>query len=74
MTTETTETSSTTGAADPAPAPQHLELPIEGRTCASCARRIEKRLNKVEGVSASVNYATERRWSTSTPPGSTSTA
>ncbi len=29
-------------------------------TCASCARCIEKRLNKVEGVSASVNYATER--------------
>ena len=36
-----------------------LELPIEGMTCASCATRIEKRLNKLEGVEASVNYATE---------------
>ncbi len=29
-------------------------------TCASCAARIEKKLNKVDGVQASVNYATER--------------
>ena len=29
-------------------------------TCASCAVRIEKKLNKVEGVTASVNYATEK--------------
>ena len=36
-----------------------VELNIEGMTCASCAARIEKRLNKVEGVVASVNYATE---------------
>ena len=35
------------------------ELPIEGMTCASCARRIERKLNKLDGVSASVNYATE---------------
>jgi Cu+-exporting ATPase len=41
-------------------APEHVELPIEGMTCASCANRIERRLNKVEGVSATVNYATER--------------
>ncbi|HYC80178.1 MAG TPA: cation-translocating P-type ATPase, partial [Solirubrobacterales bacterium] len=39
---------------------ERLELPIEGMTCASCANRIERRLNKLEGVSASVNYATER--------------
>ncbi|MGK2938570.1 MAG: heavy metal translocating P-type ATPase [Solirubrobacteraceae bacterium] len=39
---------------------EHLELPIEGMTCASCANRIERRLNKLEGVAASVNYATER--------------
>jgi Cu+-exporting ATPase len=39
--------------------PERLELPIEGMTCASCAMRIEKRLNKLEGVEASVNYATE---------------
>ncbi|CAA9473461.1 MAG: Lead, cadmium, zinc and mercury transporting ATPase; Copper-translocating P-type ATPase [uncultured Solirubrobacteraceae bacterium] len=38
----------------------HLDLPIAGMTCASCATRIEKKLNRLEGVSASVNYATER--------------
>ena len=37
----------------------HLELPIAGMTCASCANRIERKLNKLDGVSASVNYATE---------------
>ena len=37
-----------------------LQLDIEGMTCASCATRVEKALNKVEGVEASVNYATER--------------
>jgi Cu+-exporting ATPase len=37
-----------------------IELPITGMTCASCANRIERKLNKLEGVSASVNYATER--------------
>ena len=42
-----------------APAPERLELPIEGMTCASCASRIEKRLNKLDGVEATVNYATE---------------
>jgi P-type Cu+ transporter len=36
-----------------------LDLPIEGMTCASCAARVEKKLNKLEGVSATVNYATE---------------
>jgi P-type Cu+ transporter len=39
---------------------QRVELPITGMTCASCANRIERRLNKLDGVSASVNYATER--------------
>jgi len=37
-----------------------LQLDIEGMTCASCANRIEKALNKVDGVEATVNYATER--------------
>ncbi|MFC3492956.1 heavy metal translocating P-type ATPase [Glycomyces rhizosphaerae] len=37
-----------------------IELEIGGMTCASCAMRIEKKLNKVEGVTASVNYATEK--------------
>jgi len=42
-----------------APAHERVELPISGMTCASCARRVEKRLNRLEGVEASVNYATE---------------
>src|SRR4051812_26354099 len=37
-----------------------IELPITGMTCASCANRIERKLNKLEGVQASVNYATEK--------------
>ncbi|MFN8215098.1 MAG: heavy metal translocating P-type ATPase [Solirubrobacterales bacterium] len=37
-----------------------VELELEGMTCASCATRIEKRLNKLEGVEATVNYATEQ--------------
>ncbi|GAA1236116.1 Cu+-exporting ATPase [Microbacterium phyllosphaerae] len=36
------------------------DLEIEGMTCASCASRIEKRLNRMEGVAATVNYATEK--------------
>ena len=36
------------------------ELDISGMTCAACAARIERRLNRTDGVSASVNYATER--------------
>jgi Cu+-exporting ATPase len=39
---------------------ERLELPISGMTCASCAARVEKRLNRLDGVSATVNYATER--------------
>jgi P-type Cu+ transporter len=38
---------------------RRLDLPIEGMTCASCATRIEKKLNKLDGVSASVNFAME---------------
>ena len=38
---------------------ERIQLPIEGMTCASCATRIEKRLNKLDGVEATVNYATE---------------
>ncbi|WP_456285088.1 heavy metal translocating P-type ATPase [Microbacterium sp. JZ101] len=37
-----------------------IELEIGGMTCASCANRIERKLNKLEGVSATVNYATEK--------------
>ncbi len=42
------------------PHAEHVELPITGMTCASCANRIERRLNKLEGVTATVNYATEK--------------
>ncbi|NRQ39907.1 copper-translocating P-type ATPase [Nonomuraea sp. NN258] len=37
-----------------------VELSIGGMTCASCANRIERRLNKMDGVTATVNYATEK--------------
>ncbi len=37
-----------------------LELPLAGMTCAACAMRIEKQLNKLPGVEATVNFATER--------------
>ena len=47
MTTQTTPESST-------------ELDITGMTCAACANRIERKLNKVPGVMATVNYATEK--------------
>jgi Cu+-exporting ATPase len=39
---------------------ERLELPVEGMTCSSCAGRVEKSLNRLEGVEATVNYATER--------------
>jgi Cu+-exporting ATPase len=39
---------------------ERLELPITGMTCASCANRIERKLNKLDGVQASVNYAIEK--------------
>jgi P-type Cu+ transporter len=38
----------------------HVELPITGMTCASCANRVERGLNKLDGVTATVNYATEK--------------
>ena len=37
-----------------------VELEISGMTCASCANRIERKLNKLDGVTATVNYATEK--------------
>ena len=45
-----------------------IELGIGGMTCASCANRIERKLNKLDGVSATVNYATEKATVT-VPPG-----
>nr|WP_221378977.1 heavy metal translocating P-type ATPase [Actinoplanes polyasparticus] len=41
-------------------APNRIELSIGGMTCASCASRIEKKLNRMDGVTATVNYATEK--------------
>ncbi|WP_378734026.1 heavy metal translocating P-type ATPase [Nocardia brasiliensis] len=37
-----------------------IELTIDGMTCASCAARIEKKLNRIDGVTATVNFATEK--------------
>ncbi len=51
MTTHSTDTEGRT---------TDLELEISGMTCSSCANRIEKKLNKLEGVTATVNYATEK--------------
>ncbi len=43
---------------------QSVEISIGGMTCSSCAARVEKRLNRLDGVEASVNYATEKAWVT----------
>ena len=45
----------------PGPAPEPgrvVDLAIGGMTCASCQARVEKKLNRLEGVSATVNFAT----------------
>src|SRR5690625_6808267 len=42
------------------PALELIDLEVGGMTCASCAARVEKKLNRLDGVSASVNYATEK--------------
>jgi Cu+-exporting ATPase len=49
-----------TTTADPLAQARSVELVIGGMTCASCAARIEKKLNKLDGVKATVNYATEK--------------
>ncbi|MEV6054220.1 heavy metal translocating P-type ATPase [Streptomyces sp. NPDC052107] len=54
MTSTTAETAITTGETS------DVELLIGGMTCASCAARVEKKLNRMEGVSATVNFATEK--------------
>ncbi len=53
-TAEASETAATTGTAS------EVELLIGGMTCASCAARVEKKLNRMDGVSATVNFATEK--------------
>jgi Cu+-exporting ATPase len=45
---------------DTPPGLEHLDLELTGMTCAACANRIEKKLNKLDGVTATVNYATEK--------------
>lgn len=54
MTSTTAETAIATGPV------AEVELLIVGMTCASCAARVEKKLNRMDGVSATVNYATEK--------------
>ncbi|WP_169076950.1 heavy metal translocating P-type ATPase [Microcella alkalica] len=56
----TTATPSTSGQPTPASTAPELQLDLVGMTCASCANRIERGLNKLPGVEATVNYATER--------------
>jgi Cu+-exporting ATPase len=51
--------SPSTDATAPSAPDERIELAIGGMTCASCAARIERRLNKLDGVSATVNFATE---------------
>jgi Cu+-exporting ATPase len=48
------------GYIDQVEADERIELPIEGMTCSSCAGRVEKRLNALDGVEATVNFATQR--------------
>ncbi|MEU3227581.1 HAD-IC family P-type ATPase, partial [Streptomyces sp. NPDC006976] len=52
--------SAQTAATPAAGAAAEVELAIGGMTCASCAARIEKKLNRMDGVTATVNYATEK--------------
>ena len=60
----TVSSSPASSAADPVPrldmSEMHVDLAIAGMTCASCANRIERKLNKLDGVQATVNYATEK--------------
>ncbi|MFJ7193583.1 heavy metal translocating P-type ATPase [Streptomyces bacillaris] len=51
---------STAAAETPAANASEAELMIGGMTCASCAARVEKKLNRMDGVTATVNYATEK--------------
>ncbi|MEU6195254.1 heavy metal translocating P-type ATPase [Streptomyces sp. NPDC047061] len=69
MTTSTTTSTAQTPIAPPRPAGDseadsragsQVELLIGGMTCASCAARVEKKLNRMDGVTATVNYATEK--------------
>ncbi|MER7485990.1 heavy metal translocating P-type ATPase [Streptomyces sp. NPDC126497] len=63
-----TSTTATEAPAAGQPARSEVELLIGGMTCASCAARVEKKLNRMDGVTATVNYATEKA-RISYPPG-----
>ncbi|MEU6454024.1 heavy metal translocating P-type ATPase [Streptomyces sp. NPDC047065] len=58
MTSTTADTATAAQAAEPDLA--EVELLIGGMTCAACAARVEKKLNRMDGVTATVNYATEK--------------
>ncbi|MFJ8807977.1 heavy metal translocating P-type ATPase [Streptomyces sp. NPDC102490] len=64
MTSSTADTRTTadprTAATAAEPGRAEVELLIGGMTCASCAARVEKKLNRMDGVTATVNYATEK--------------
>ncbi|MFZ4264409.1 heavy metal translocating P-type ATPase [Streptomyces arboris] len=60
MPTHSATTGTIVSGMDTAPATGSVELAIGGMTCASCAARIEKKLNRMDGVEATVNYATEK--------------
>ena len=38
---------------------QHVDIGVTGMTCTSCSSRVERKLNKLDGVTATVNFATE---------------
>ncbi|MEU8978514.1 heavy metal translocating P-type ATPase [Streptomyces sp. NPDC048309] len=61
MTTAAPETViAETSQTSPPSTPSEVELSIGGMTCASCAARVEKKLNRMDGVTATVNFATEK--------------
>ncbi|MFD3976777.1 heavy metal translocating P-type ATPase, partial [Streptomyces cyaneofuscatus] len=60
MPTRSATTPTVTGAGTSDASDASVELSIGGMTCASCAARIEKKLNRMDGVEATVNYATEK--------------
>ncbi|MBT2416320.1 cadmium-translocating P-type ATPase [Streptomyces sp. ISL-22] len=58
--TATTPDTAATAATPDTAATREVELLIGGMTCASCAARVEKKLNRMDGVTATVNFATEK--------------
>ncbi len=60
LSTDTTATGTTTRVSGGPQDLRDIELDVTGMTCASCANRIQRKLNKLDGVTANVNYATEK--------------